>query len=63
MSILQDMQVKIVMQKKYKKVLKKLKGNDEREANFRTVIALILDGKNTFFEGHCRGSITNTQVE
>ena len=48
-------------EKNIKKVLKKLKGNYDREANFRTVIALILDGKNTFFEGHCRGSITNTK--
>ena len=25
---------------------------------FRTVIALIIDGKETFFEGNCKGEIT-----
>ena len=40
------------------KVLDKLKSEQERSANFRTVIALIIDGKETLFEGECKGSIT-----
>ncbi len=41
-----------------KKVLEKLKGKTQRGATFRTVIALIIDGKNTFFKGKCVGNIT-----
>jgi XTP/dITP diphosphohydrolase len=37
--------------------LQKLEGNIRREAQFRTVIALILDGKEHLFEGIARGSI------
>jgi len=40
------------------KVLAKLKDESERTAKFRTVIALIIDGKETLFEGECNGSIT-----
>jgi len=40
------------------KVLKKLEGEENRKASFRTVIALIIDGKETLFEGECKGSIT-----
>tara|TARA_B100000674_G_scaffold259684_1_gene214122 strand:- start:14474 stop:15055 length:582 start_codon:yes stop_codon:yes gene_type:complete len=39
-------------------VLQKLKGQSNRIAEFRTVIALIIDGKETFFEGNCKGDIT-----
>ena len=39
-------------------VLHKLKGQTNRIAEFRTVIALIIDGKETFFEGNCKGDIT-----
>ena len=39
-------------------VLQKLKGQTNRIAEFRTVIALIIDGKETFFEGNCKGDIT-----
>ena len=39
-------------------VLQKLKGQTNRIAEFRTVIALIIDGKETFFEGNCKGMIT-----
>ena len=39
-------------------VLQKLKGQTNRIAEFRTVIALIIDGKETFFEGNCKGEIT-----
>jgi len=41
-----------------KKVLAKLEGEMGREAQFRTVIALIIDKKETLFEGQCKGSIT-----
>ena len=43
-----------------RKVLDKLKGEEVRSAKFRTVIALIIKGKETFFEGKCNGSITKT---
>ena len=39
-------------------VLQKLKGQTNRIAEFRTVIALIIDGKETVFEGSCKGKIT-----
>jgi XTP/dITP diphosphohydrolase len=41
-----------------RKVLDKLKGEKVRSAKFRTVIALIIKGKETFFEGKFNGSIT-----
>jgi len=40
------------------KVLEKLGGEENRKASFRTVIALIIDGNETLFEGECKGSIT-----
>jgi XTP/dITP diphosphohydrolase len=40
------------------KVLKKLIGRNDRTARFRTVIALIVDGKKSLFEGECEGEIT-----
>ena len=40
-----------------KKVLQKLDGVDEREARFRTVISLIIDGEETQFEGIVNGDI------
>ncbi len=40
-------------------LLEKLKGEVDRRAQFKTVIALTLaDGKTLFFEGVCRGEIT-----
>lgn len=39
------------------KLLEKLKGITNRKARFRTVIALILDGRTYFFEGTVRGVI------
>lgn len=39
-------------------LLKKLEGEENRAAQFRTVIALILDGKEYLFEGVVRGEIT-----
>lgn len=39
------------------KVLQELEGNDNRKARFRTIISLILDGKEYQFEGICPGTI------
>ena len=44
------------------KVLTKLEHEDNRNAKFRTVIALITDGKATLFEGECKGSMTKTRI-
>jgi XTP/dITP diphosphohydrolase len=41
-----------------RKVLHKLEKEKERSARFRTIISLILDGKETVFEGICRGRIS-----
>lgn len=41
------------------KVLDGLSGKLDRRAQFRTVIALILDDKEYLFEGICRGQIAN----
>lgn len=40
-----------------KKLLKELENKENRKAQFRTVIALILDGKEYLFEGEIKGSI------
>jgi XTP/dITP diphosphohydrolase len=42
------------------KLLYELKGKAEREAQFRTVICLLLNKKEHFFEGICRGKIIAT---
>jgi XTP/dITP diphosphohydrolase len=42
------------------KVLKKLSNQSNKNARFRAVISLILDGKETQFEGICNGKIINT---
>lgn len=39
-------------------LLKSLNGIDNRKARFRTVISLILNGKEQFFSGVCEGRIT-----
>lgn len=44
--------------KNTEKLLYNLKGSVNRRARFRTVISLILDGKEQLFEGICQGSIT-----
>ena len=44
------------------KVLQKLEGKNNRKAKFRTVIALIIDGKKSLFEGECKGEITNEKI-
>ncbi|MDP4269392.1 MAG: non-canonical purine NTP diphosphatase [Bacteroidota bacterium] len=43
-----------------RKVLTELNGESERQARFRTVIALILDGQEHLFEGIVTGDITET---
>lgn len=43
------------------KLLDKLSGNANRQAQFRTVISLILEGKEYQFEGICRGKISTTE--
>ena len=40
-------------------VIQKLKGKINRNAKFRTVIALIIDSTETLFEGECKGEITD----
>jgi XTP/dITP diphosphohydrolase len=45
-------------EKNMQKVLEKLTNVSNRKAHFRTVIALILDGKKHFFEGIVKGEIT-----
>jgi XTP/dITP diphosphohydrolase len=40
-----------------KKLINNLKGNTNRNSQFRTVISLIIDGKETLFEGVVRGTI------
>lgn len=40
------------------KLLRELQGSDNRKAQFRTVIALILDGEEHLFEGKVEGLIT-----
>ena len=43
--------------KNIEKLLKKLEGVVNRKAKFRTVISLIIDSKETLFEGICEGTI------
>lgn len=43
------------------KLLKALEGKENRKARFRTVIALILNGKEYQFDGIINGSITETK--
>ncbi|MFT3903289.1 MAG: RdgB/HAM1 family non-canonical purine NTP pyrophosphatase [Niabella sp.] len=40
------------------KLLQEMKGKSNRRARFRTVISLIINGKETQFEGICNGQIT-----
>lgn len=42
-------------------LLENLKGITDRRARFRTVISLILDGREILFEGVCEGRIANDQ--
>ena len=43
------------------KVLKRLKGQENRKAQFRTVISLIITGEQFFFEGIVKGTILETR--
>lgn len=45
-------------QKNIEKLLQNLKGKGKREAQFRTVACLILNGREYFFEGISKGQIT-----
>jgi len=45
-----------------KKLLNELGANPNRRACFKTVIALIIDGKEQFFEGIIRGKITTQPI-
>lgn len=44
-------------QKNIEKVLLKLDGVDNRNAQFKTIISLMIDGKQYMFEGICKGKI------
>ncbi len=48
-------------QKNVLKLLKNLEGIENRKARFRTVISLMLDGKEFQFEGICEGKITEKE--
>jgi XTP/dITP diphosphohydrolase len=50
-----------MFEKNIEKVLSKLTGINNRKANFRTVISLILDKQEYFFEGICNGEIITKQ--
>jgi XTP/dITP diphosphohydrolase len=41
--------------------LTKLENEENRNAKFRTVIALIIKGEENIFEGECNGAITKTK--
>jgi XTP/dITP diphosphohydrolase len=43
-------------------LIKNLEGQTNRNAHFKTVIALIIDGKETLFEGIVNGTIANKPV-
>ena len=44
-------------EKNIEKLLTNLEGKADRTARFRTIISLIIDGKETLFEGTCPGTI------
>ena len=48
--------------KNISKVLSKLQNKKNRRAQFRTVIALIINGKKYYFEGKCKGHITTHTI-
>lgn len=43
------------------KLLARLEGSPNRQARFRAVISLIIDGKENLFEGACKGNILKTK--
>ena len=46
-----------IAEQNIKKLLEALAGNQDRDARFRTVISLIIEGKEYQFEGICNGKI------
>lgn len=48
-------------EKNIEKLLNNLNGLKNREARFRTIISLIIDGKEILFEGICDGQIIESQ--
>lgn len=44
-------------EKNIEKLLRNLQGKKNRQAQFKTIICLILDGEKRFFEGICKGTI------
>ena len=48
-----------IFDKNIEKLLVNLAGKSDRSARFRTIISLILNGKETLFEGICEGKIIN----
>jgi XTP/dITP diphosphohydrolase len=48
-------------QKNIEKVLLNLKGIENRNAQFKTIISLVLNGKQMLFEGICKGKIIEEQ--
>lgn len=48
-------------QKNIEKVLLNLNGVENRTAQFKTIISLIIDGKQLMFEGICKGKIIHEQ--
>lgn len=51
-----------IYQNNIDKVLKKMKGQKNRSAQFKTIISLILDKKEYQFEGICKGEITEAEI-
>ena len=49
-------------EKNIQKLLLEMQGQTNRKAQFKTVIALILNGKEYFFEGEIKGEITNEKL-
>jgi XTP/dITP diphosphohydrolase len=45
-----------------KKLLNELKGRENRKARFKTIIALIINGKEHIFEGIVNGEITKEEI-
>ena len=45
----------------YEKGIHKVRNEENRNAKFRTVIALIIKGEENLFEGECNGAITKTK--
>ncbi|MBC7866427.1 MAG: RdgB/HAM1 family non-canonical purine NTP pyrophosphatase [Gloeobacteraceae cyanobacterium ES-bin-316] len=48
--------------KNIEKLLGEMKGIEFREAQFRTIVSLILEGKEHQFEGICKGHISETEI-